>query len=151
MFDADDLSAALQQGDVSLDQATVIASAEASAPGAAAELVAVADKEAFHVLKDKARKTKLDAEQHRDLGNRQHAARSARSHSDDLGMVHINVALEPHVGTPIVARVEAEAARLARSARHKGSRSNATSPTRTPRFCPAPGRAGRGARSSSCW
>jgi hypothetical protein len=58
MSDADDLSAALQQGDVSLDQATVIASAEASAPGAAAELVAVADKEAFHVLKDKARKTK---------------------------------------------------------------------------------------------
>ena len=119
MSQSDDLSAALQQGDVSLDQATVIASAEQSAPGAAAELVHVAHKQAFHVLKDKARKTKLDAEQHRDVGNRQHAARSARSHGDDLGMVHIHVALEPHVGTPIVARAEAEAARLARVARHK--------------------------------
>ncbi len=32
-------------------------------------------------------------------------------------MVQIHVALEPHVGTPIVARAEAEAARLARTAR----------------------------------
>jgi hypothetical protein len=32
-------------------------------------------------------------------------------------MVHIHVALEPHVGTPIVARAEAEAARLATKAR----------------------------------
>jgi hypothetical protein len=31
-------------------------------------------------------------------------------------MVHIHLALEPHVGTPIVARAEAEAARLGRTA-----------------------------------
>jgi hypothetical protein len=41
------------------------------------------------------------------------------AHRDDLGMVHIDLALEPHVGTPIVARAEAEAARLARAARDK--------------------------------
>jgi hypothetical protein len=119
MSDADDLSAALQHGTISLDQAAAIAAAEASAPGAAAELVAVAETESFHVLEDRARKAKLDAEQHRDLGSRQRAARSAGSHSDGLGMVHIHAALEPHVGIPIVARAEAEAARLARSARHK--------------------------------
>jgi hypothetical protein len=106
-------------GYISLDQAGEIAAAEASAPGVAAELVDVAQKEAFHVLKDEARKARLEAEQHRDLGARQCAARCARSHFDDLGMVHIHLALEPHVGTPIVARAEAEAARLARSARHK--------------------------------
>ena len=34
-------------------------------------------------------------------------------------MVHIHLALEPHIGTPIVARAEVEAARLARAARHR--------------------------------
>jgi 5-methylcytosine-specific restriction endonuclease McrA len=111
-----ELSGALQHGDISLDQAGEIAAAEESRPGAAAELVAVAQEEPFHVLRDKARKTKLEAEQHRDLARRQHTARSARSYSDELGMVNIHLALEPHVGTPIVARAEAEAARVAKQA-----------------------------------
>jgi hypothetical protein len=68
------------------------------------------------VLKNKARKARLEAEQHRNLSERQRAARGARSYSDELGMVHIHLALEPHVGTPIVARAEAEAARLGRTA-----------------------------------
>src|SRR5918999_766228 len=118
---SDELSAAMQHGEVSLDQAAEIATAEEAAPGAAAELVAVARKEPFHVLKDKARKTKLEAEQRKGLFERQRASRCARSYSDDLGMVHIHLALEPHVGTPIVARAEAEAARHARAA-GEGSR-----------------------------
>jgi hypothetical protein len=118
---ADELNDALQQGDISLDQAAEIALAENSSPGAAKELVGVAQEEPFHVLKDKARKVKLEAEQHQDLARRQHAARCARSYSDDLGMVHVHLALEPHVGTPIVARAEAEAARLARTARRNDS------------------------------
>ena len=110
------LADALKHGEVSLDQATEIAKAEESAPGAATELLKVAEEESFHVLRDKARKTKLEAGQHRGLAERQHAARSARSHSDELGMVHIHMELEPHVGAPIVARAEAEAQRLARKA-----------------------------------
>lgn len=117
MASSEELSGALQHGDISLDQAVEIASAEESSPGAARELVAVAQEQPFHVLRDKARKTKLEAEQHRDLASRQHAARRARSHSDELGMVHIHVELEPHVGAPIVARAEAEAQRLARKAK----------------------------------
>ena len=109
------LADALRHADISLDQATEIARAEESSPGAAAELVAVAQKESFSVLKEKARKKKLEAEQHRDLAARQHAARSARSYSDELGMMHVHLTLEPHVGTPIVARAEAEAERLARA------------------------------------
>ena len=89
--------------------------------GAARELVAVAAEQPFHVLKEKARKAKLEAEQHRDLGGRQRAARSARTYCDDLGMVHVHVAFEPHVGTPIVAKAEAEAARLARAAKRSGA------------------------------
>jgi hypothetical protein len=122
-----ELSGALQHGDISLDQAGEIAAAEDSAPGAAAELVAVAQEEPFHVLRDKARKTKLEAEQHRDLAARQHAARSGHSYSDELGMVHIHLALEPHVGTPIVARAEAAAARVAKKA-PAGSRNGSKEP-----------------------
>jgi hypothetical protein len=114
-----ELSAAMEQGEVSLDQAAEIATAEEVAPGSATELLRVAEKESFHVLKDKARKTKLEAEQHKDLAARQRAARSGRSYNDELGMVHIHLALEPHVGTPVVARAEAEAARLARAADDK--------------------------------
>jgi 5-methylcytosine-specific restriction endonuclease McrA len=116
---AGELNDALQQGDISLDQASEIAKAEESSPGATKELLPVAQRESFHVLKDKARQVKLDAEQHNNLAGRQHDARCARSYSDELGMVHLHIALEPHVGTPIVARAEAEAARLARSAPEK--------------------------------
>jgi hypothetical protein len=83
--------------------------------------LAVAEDQPFHVLKDKARKAKLDAEQHRNLSARQRAARCARSQSDDLGMVHIHLTFEPHVGIPIVARAEAEAARLAKKARARST------------------------------
>ena len=117
---SEDLNRALQKGAISLDQATEIAAAEESAPGVAGELVEIATKGAFHVLRDKAHKAKLEAEQHRDLAQRQRAARCGRSYSDELGMVHIHMALEPQVGTPIVNRAEADAARRATKATKQG-------------------------------
>ncbi|HEY7873979.1 MAG TPA: HNH endonuclease signature motif containing protein [Actinomycetota bacterium] len=120
MAGSGDLTAAMQTGSVSLDQASEIAKAEEASPGGARELLAVAQKQPFHVLKEKARKVTLEAEQHRDLGQRQREARSARNYSDELGMVHVHLSLEPHVGTPIVARAEAEAARHARQAKSNG-------------------------------
>ncbi len=121
MGSSGELSLAMQQGQVSLDQATEIAKAEESSPGAAKELLRVAKKESFQVLKEKARAVKLEAEQHRGLASRQHAARSARSYSDALGMVHVHLEWEPHVGTPIAARAEAEAQRLGRKAKKEGN------------------------------
>ena len=118
---SEELSTAFKNAEISLDQATEIASAEESAPGAAAELVAVAKAEPFQAFKDKARKVKLEAEQRRGLADRQRAARSGRSYSDALGMVHIHLSLQPHVGTPVVARAEAEAARLAKKAKAEGA------------------------------
>jgi hypothetical protein len=35
-------------------------------------------------------------------------------------MVNINLRLQPHIGTPIVSRAEADAARLYREAKRKG-------------------------------
>ncbi len=72
---SDDLSDALRHGDVSLDQAAEIAKAEESSPGAAPELLAVALRESFNVLRERARKAKLEAEQHNDLAQRQRDAR----------------------------------------------------------------------------
>ena len=72
---SDDLSDALRHGDVSLDQAAEIAKAEESSPGAAPELLAVAQRESFNVLRERARKAKLEAEQHNDLAHRQRDAR----------------------------------------------------------------------------
>jgi hypothetical protein len=65
--DSGELSTAMQRGDLSLDQATEIARAESAAPGAAAELLPVAKEQSFHVLKDKARTAKLEAERDKDL------------------------------------------------------------------------------------
>jgi hypothetical protein len=146
---SDDLSDALRHGDISLDQAAEIAKAEESSPGAAPELLAVAQEESFNVLKEKARKAKLEAEQHRDLARRQRAARSARSCSDELGMVTIHLVFEPHVGTPIVARAEAEAAWGAPPP--PKSPSSATWPMPTPPSCVAPAGVGPSAPSWWCW
>ncbi len=107
-----DLNDAMKAGAISLDQATEIAKAEQVAPGAAGLLVKVAKKEPFHVLKEEARKTRLEAVQGLGLAERQHSARSARTYSDDLGMIHIHLAFEPHIGAPVVARADAEADRL---------------------------------------
>jgi 5-methylcytosine-specific restriction endonuclease McrA len=137
MGNAPDLAAALQQGDISMDQATKIASAEESSPGSAAALIDVARTESFCVLTDKARAVKLAAEQQRDLASRQHAARSGRSYSDELGMVHIHLTLEPHVGAPIVARAEAEAVRIAKAARsepHRGDLKDKDNPSEIESF-----------------
>jgi hypothetical protein len=50
---------------------------------------------------------RLDAEDPDDLRRRRHRARRLRHWIGDLGMVHLEAVLEPHVGAPIVARLEA--------------------------------------------
>ena len=112
---------ALKHGEVSLDQAAEIAKAEESrrAPPRSAEGGRSRD------LPCAARASPQDQARGR-AAPRSGAsvntqARKARSHGDELGMVHIHMELEPHVGAPIVARAEAEAQRLARRARAAGT------------------------------
>jgi HNH endonuclease len=118
---SDEVSAAFSAGDISFDQAKEIARAEVASPGSSTELLKTAATESFQVLRDKARKTVLEAEQKRGLAERQKEARSARSHTDELGMVNIHLRFEPHVGTPIVNRAEAEASRLFKVAKKDGT------------------------------
>lgn len=107
------LSDALRDGSLSLEQASEIAKAEDAAPGSATELIEVARASSFAVLREKARNIKLVAEAKGDLFSRQHRARHAQSHTDELGMLDIHLRLEPHVGVPIQARAETHARRLA--------------------------------------
>ena len=117
---ADEVREAFKSGELSVDQATEIARAEQAFPGSSTELLKAAQEESFQTLREKSRKVVLEAEQHRVLAERQHQARRARSYRDELGMISINLLLEPHVGGPIVNRAETEAGRRFRAAKRDG-------------------------------
>ena len=127
-----EVSAAFSSGDISFDQAKEIAKAEVASPGSSEELLKTAATESFQVLRDKARKTVLEAEQKRGLAERQKEARSARSHTDELGMVNVHLRLEPHVGTPIVNRGRPKPAGSSRKPRRTGSRSRSSGTSQMP-------------------
>ena len=117
---ADEVREAFKSGELSVDQATEIAKAEHASPGSSSELLKAAPEDSFQTLREKSRKIVLEAEQHRGLAKRQREARRARSFKDDLGMISINLLLEPQVGAPIVNRAEVEAGRLFRAAKRDG-------------------------------
>jgi len=117
---ADDVREAFKSGEISVDQASEIARAEQASPGSSRGLLELAQEDSFQALREKSRKLVLEAEQHRRLAERQHEARRARSYQDDLGMIAINLLLEPHVGVPLVNRAESEAGRLFRAAKKDG-------------------------------
>jgi hypothetical protein len=109
------LDEALRRAEVSFEQAQEIARTEAVAPGSAGLLVDIARRSKFHVLKEEARKIRLETLKGPGLEERQREARYFHHRVTDLGMIHIEGELEPHIGTPIVNRLEAEARRLARA------------------------------------
>lgn len=115
---APELGEAVRTAQVSLDQATIIARAEGEAPGSAAALVQVAKEQPMHVLREEARAQVL-ADDRKALAARQHQARRASHWVTHQGMIHIEADLEPHIGAPIVNRLEAAARR--RSKDGKGS------------------------------
>lgn len=116
------LAAAVRDAEVSLDQADEIARTAALAPDAVDGLLDVARRDSFCALKGRARSIRLQAEADSDLSGRQHDARKLRHWVGELGMVHIKAELEPHVGAPIVDRLERRASRLARSMHNAGTK-----------------------------
>jgi hypothetical protein len=80
------------------------------------DLLALARSESFHVLRSKARNIRRDTGDRAGLHRRQHEARRLRHWIGEMGMVHIDAALEPHVGARIVDRLETEARRISRAA-----------------------------------
>jgi hypothetical protein len=108
------LDRAMRDGALSVDQATEISKAEAVVPGSADHLVDVARSGSFHELKRQARKAILEADRAR-LPDRQRRARHAAHWVTPLGMIHIEADLEPHIGAPIIERLDADARRMAKS------------------------------------
>jgi hypothetical protein len=109
------LGGAARRGEVSLDQAEVIAHTTGVAPGSIDDLLSVARSESFHVLKSKARTVRLEAEDQTTLGQRQHRARRLRHWIGEMGMIHLEAALEPHIGTPMINRLQEAACRISRT------------------------------------
>ncbi len=114
------LAQAARKAEISLDQADEIARTSTVAPGCVDDLLNLARNESYGVLKQRARSIRLDTQAGADLAVRQHQARQLCHRVTDLGMIHIEADLEPHIGTPIVNRLEATARRLARKASHNG-------------------------------
>lgn len=121
LADAPNTRAAVEAGDVSLAQAGEITRAEAEAPGSEAALLAYARTHGLRSLQDRARSVRMAAADPDEAHRRRHAARSVRHWVDAEGMVHINAALAPEVGLPIVNKLDAETDRIRREARRAGS------------------------------
>jgi len=116
-----DVGEAVAAGALSLEQAREIARTEADCPGSARELVALASRAGLQAVRDEARRLRLVAADVEELHRRQVAARQFRHWLDGEGMVCFRGALPPHVGVPIVNRLDAECDRVLRSARRDGS------------------------------
>ena len=111
---------AVNSGEVSLDQAGEIARTEAEAPGSEAALLDLAKLSGLSRVRDEARKKRANAVSPEEVHRRQRAARSVRHWRDELGMIAGTFRLTPEVGVPFVTRLEREAQRLRRAAKHRG-------------------------------
>jgi hypothetical protein len=106
---------AMRRGDISLTAAYEIVRTDEVAPGSEQELLAVAQRERLHVLKDRARRRRLERVEPDELRQRQQGARGLRHWKDDLGMFRLDAALLPEDGVAFLSRLEAEADRIWRA------------------------------------
>lgn len=108
-------------GELSLGQAGEIARTEVEKPGSEDELVDKAKSSTRQELNDACRKRRQEGVDRAELSRNQHARRSLRTWTDGDGMICGQFRLEPVVGVPLLARLEAEADRIRRAARRNGS------------------------------
>ncbi|MFI5048019.1 MAG: hypothetical protein ACHQIG_13215 [Acidimicrobiia bacterium] len=111
---------ALVTGQVSMAQAGEIVRAEREAPGSEHDLLDVAKHQSLGAVRKHARWRRLEATDREELRAKQHAARSVRHWTDELGMVAGTFRLEPVAGTRFVKRLERETDRRWRAARRDG-------------------------------
>jgi len=113
-----ELAEAIRAGELSLDQATEIAKTESAAPGSVGPLLErVRGGAPVHVLREDARRIRLQAQNPRNLAREQHEGRFLRHGITDKGTIRFEAELEPHIGTPLVNRLRDEAKKLSREAK----------------------------------
>jgi hypothetical protein len=103
---------AMRRGDLSLAAVGEVVRTEQVAPGSEGEQLAAALREPLHVLRDQARRRRLDVLPIEELRARQRRARGVRQWRDELGMFRLDATLLPEDGVALVSRLEAEADRL---------------------------------------
>lgn len=108
-------------GELSLGQAGEIARTEVEKPGSEDALVDKAKSSTRQELNDACRKRRQEGVDRAELSRKQHARRSLRTWTDGDGMICGQFRLEPVVGVPLLARLEAESDRIRREARRNGS------------------------------
>lgn len=108
-------------GQLSLGQAGEIARTEGEKPGSEDDLVDKAKNSTRQELNDACRRRRQEGVDRAELSRKQHARRSLRTWTDGDGMICGQFRLEPVVGVPLLARLEAEADRIRRAARREGS------------------------------
>ena len=112
-----EVAAAFGAGELSVEQASEITKTESASPGSAPKLLErVRGGAPLHVLREDARRLRLEAQDPHDLARRQHESRYLRHGVTDTGMVRLEAELQPHVGAPLVSRLQGEAKRLSRHA-----------------------------------
>jgi hypothetical protein len=124
MADHDDITDALADGDISEDEADVVADAAAKNPQAKKELLDTArNKNKTHKdLKDKAAKAKAAGEDDRARAERLRQGRTATWGPDRDGFWGLSGRLQPHVGAEVKSRLQAEVDRRFNQARRDGRR-----------------------------
>lgn len=113
--------AALEAGELSIDQARELVRTEAECPGSAEELLGVARGQSLKALKEQARDRRVRAIDPEELHQLQQRARRFRHWRTALGMVAFAGELPPEVGVPIINRLDAEADRLWLQARREAN------------------------------
>ncbi len=106
---------ALVAGEVSLAQAAEIT----SVPEHEAELLALARESGLRVVKDTARKRRLEGIDPEELHEKQHAAREFVHWKDAMGMIRFRGALPPIAGVAFVNRLDTQTDREWRTARRE--------------------------------
>ena len=121
LVDCPGTQTALLAGDLSLLQAAEVVKTQSEAPGAEAELLAVARSSDLGQLRDKAREHRQANTDVADLHRQQVRARHFRHWRDRLGMTCFSGALPPETGVPLVNRLEVAAQRARRAVQNSGA------------------------------
>ena len=124
-------------GDLSLAQAFEIVETEEQVPGSADTLVALAKSESLPVLRDAARKRRLEAMDVEALHAKQHDERRVRRWTNEFGMRCGSWQLPPAEGIAFENRLDAETDRIRRGAAPPARpiRASSTRPMRSSRSC----------------
>jgi hypothetical protein len=121
LVDCPGTQTALLAGELSLLQAAEVVKTQSEAPGAEAELLAVARSSDLGQLRDKAREHRQANTDVADLHRQQVRARHFRHWRDRLGMTCFSGALPPETGVPLVNRLEVAAQRARRAVQNSGA------------------------------